>query len=753
MQSDLNNLVIDDLYRKDIDIGSILRINGKVFRTINTIIDRDTTNIHDIFSDGSSIATYPLDNTLKDLNGIFNATGDVSYVSGRYERAASLNSTLSHISLPISYRSIKAYSLWVKALGSIFIFSNSTDTKTLDDHLCVYIDGSGVINTLSNDGVSWVTTNIKLRKDMFEHIYVEVDAIGSGIIKIWVNNVYMGSYSTTTTAAGYYSQAVIGTYGGVGSAIDHIRVFNRRLTSDEIRSLYNEKKYIIPMIPPLSSLPSLVETVSSEGIYSSDTFYKEVYDETYDALEETLYTTRVYSVDDRVKNKTSNVIYKCIKPNTAEKLLSDLNFFIPTTGILIDNGILAYSNGTDDNTYLVTDVESVNIITNPNTIVNGYKYVAKYKDNNNILLEDREPIFTGFYEMQHSKDSRLVLINNAWYKNNDIPDIRSLIQTHTFNKPDATLTNWKVLGRSSTTTPWVVDIGMASITPLGVKILTTASSKINGAIETSIDIMKKGWYTIEIDMAEIMTQSVRIRAASTPIEGLSVSEVNTAFPDIVELGKHELSTLYTLKIWLTEGANYISIINEIDGYAGRYSTIKSCKLFNSDEYQSSSGDQTKTPAISFLGRYLFRDNMPIEKDTTWIPPKVMQEDTLINGKLTTTGNRVWKEIGTVYIGQRLVIENPFGNENWKDCDVKPYIFHPITKRWESLLFTNASGVSTSDGIACFSTSEGIVILTGNSNVVDIAPVVTGGSYPNRYIYYDTPKVGLVIDNRPKTKNI
>ncbi len=95
-------------------------------------------------------------------------------------------------------------------------------------------------------------------------------------------------------------------------------------------------------------------------------------------------------------------------------------------------------------------------------------------------------------------------------------------------------------------------------------------------------------------------------------------------------------------------------------------------------------------------------------------PKIV-EDVIQVDKCIQTGNRKIIELGTIFNNNRYVVTNPFGNENYEDCDVKCQIFY--NSKWSRVIEPyKDDNTGQSFGVMSESMNEGIVIVTGYAGV-------------------------------------
>lgn len=230
-------LATEDYVDNNSDIGAITsysQISGT-----NTIEGLElTNNIHDIFNDGSCVATYQLNESANDLGGTYNGTAtNVTYQEGKFGQAGKGINSASTIIANIPYNTFSSYSLWIKPIGAINIFGNNNGSNTADDYFCLYVDSAGLLHTLSSNGVTWASTGITLDKNKFTFIYVQRD-VDSNKLTIFIDGVNLGAF-TSTVAKGTQPTTLL--FSGEG-LIGQVRIFNRTLTQAEIDLLYTEAR-------------------------------------------------------------------------------------------------------------------------------------------------------------------------------------------------------------------------------------------------------------------------------------------------------------------------------------------------------------------------------------------------------------------------------------------------------------------------------------------------------------------------------
>ena len=228
--------------------------NGKTadrafsFITLNSTLDQ-----LDIFGDSSAVGLYTMNNTYNNASGgsfsNLSASGSPSFTStskygshaidlvgqGKY---VDINNSTRYYAVSGWYYPTSAnatgtdayvfemrhdapsngrgylYTLGSSQSGKIQFISTSDDTTTSGDNGQVYVNGTLLSGQYHFTANTWY------------HLVVSVDN-ASSTIQQWNVGLRLGSRSD-------------GTSGGNGGYIDHVRVFNRALTSSEVTTLYNE---------------------------------------------------------------------------------------------------------------------------------------------------------------------------------------------------------------------------------------------------------------------------------------------------------------------------------------------------------------------------------------------------------------------------------------------------------------------------------------------------------------------------------
>jgi hypothetical protein len=243
---------------------------GDVERVIGSVTVSGTTNTHDIFGDGSAVATYNLDGDATDLGGNYDGTAsNVAYGDGKFGQCAVFDGS-SYLSIPtdtINNKSHISISIWLKPNGDP-IYDNlwfSSSVGQLRAQVKVglgisfYVNGTRIdsVDNVLSDGV-WSLITITYNGTTFK-AYKDATEIASGTASGTINETlyFRLGYTTNSTEL-------------LNGSIDQVRIFNRALTSEEVTTLYNENvaKYTTPMTLP--SAPTKI--VTKDNVFESITF-------------------------------------------------------------------------------------------------------------------------------------------------------------------------------------------------------------------------------------------------------------------------------------------------------------------------------------------------------------------------------------------------------------------------------------------------------------------------------------------------
>jgi len=216
----------------------------------------DATQTLDIFNDNSCIATYTFDDeNANDLSGNYNGNwyGTEQYDTGKFGKAAKFNGN-SYIDTGFINTSLTKFSLscWIKCdnysnlgnySGLLMNKGNSGDKrygfriKHKNDNPCIWNGADNLFDEINMSEYNGVFVNLALVFDS-EISYAKLYINSELKQEITINE----GLKFDTAIIGYNNQDNTGFNG----LIDQVRIFNRALTDDEVKQLYNEQitKYI-----------------------------------------------------------------------------------------------------------------------------------------------------------------------------------------------------------------------------------------------------------------------------------------------------------------------------------------------------------------------------------------------------------------------------------------------------------------------------------------------------------------------------
>ena len=229
-----------------------------------TTADAEAVNIHDIFEDGSAVATYQLDGDATDLGGNYDGDAhDVTYDTGKFGDCGVFTDS-SYIDIGANYgfgdNSILTVSMFVyltsySAAGEeqcLFDFADGAKARDcqVDDSgnlICSGYSG-GFTSTLTISLNTW-TNVVCIFDDTSVTLYVDNES-DTGTISYdsrdYTNNI--GNNNNNSN--------------GVKGSIDQVRIFNKALTDDEVNILYNEQ---IPKYQYKCTIPYSCSLISKDS--------------------------------------------------------------------------------------------------------------------------------------------------------------------------------------------------------------------------------------------------------------------------------------------------------------------------------------------------------------------------------------------------------------------------------------------------------------------------------------------------------
>lgn len=201
----------------------------------------------DIFGDGSGVALYEFEGNANDTGGNYNGTAtDVTFPSGYIGQSAAFNGSSSVINVSSSTLDITndfSVSGWVNQESSdvnLHIFA-CTDTNSNNIHFDANIQPTQNRVALVYNNVTYLQS---LTYESGWHHYAFI--LNGTTLTTYRNGSVLGTPDTVTVASTSGSRQTIGTrlrqsFSSYGSGkLDHIRIFNKDLSSAEVTTLYNE---------------------------------------------------------------------------------------------------------------------------------------------------------------------------------------------------------------------------------------------------------------------------------------------------------------------------------------------------------------------------------------------------------------------------------------------------------------------------------------------------------------------------------
>ena len=212
----------------------------------------NTISIHDIFDDGSIIATYNFDGDATDLGGNYDGTleTDITFDTGISNQSVVTSGTDTGRVTGLFNNSTQnsAYSVWI-ATNSAFTYGTMAfNTFIIDnnENIEVFDSSNGTGNTTTYSSTSLSSYP---KDNTFFHFVV---SFSSNVPTVYINGVDVEvSQSSTgnrtsklggdTSTGGFLGDLIDNTGDSYYAArYDQLRIFNRPLTQEEVKTLYQE---------------------------------------------------------------------------------------------------------------------------------------------------------------------------------------------------------------------------------------------------------------------------------------------------------------------------------------------------------------------------------------------------------------------------------------------------------------------------------------------------------------------------------
>lgn len=237
--------------------GMRVNIDGTVNTLDNVTNTENLSYIHDIFEDGSAVATYNLNGDTTDLGGNYDGVPhNISFASNndRFKNAVipdgSGSSYIDFGTSQFNGMTSFTFSSWVKLRQDtvsqcIYVFAkswysfgffyNSSDNS----FYCMFVDGD------NNEPQS--TISYTMSTDKFYHFVVMWDQISMTKPHVYIDGEFAFEFDIEPyTSTLNCSQTFIFSRYNYKISVDsatQLRIFNRTLTNDEINTLYRDDGY------------------------------------------------------------------------------------------------------------------------------------------------------------------------------------------------------------------------------------------------------------------------------------------------------------------------------------------------------------------------------------------------------------------------------------------------------------------------------------------------------------------------------
>jgi hypothetical protein len=318
------------------------------------------------------------------------------------------------------------------------------------------------------------------------------------------------------------------------------------------------------------------------------------------------------------------------------------------------------------------------------------KYLKKVAGVDAPVRVDVAPSF-GMYEATKANDDRDVKIDGLWYPASNGGE---LVTNGTF---DTDTTGW-----TAYTTELISQVSGTMRLERG-----TGSGYVYQAVPTIVGES----YNFSLDLTEVTTGNLQLRLGTT-ITGL----------EIYDFGALTTTGTYTHTFTATSTTTYIvcALGNPSVLFVDNISLFKTQPTLGTAYNPQPAYLNDGGKLVGF--EVADGDVVDLHYDIDY--PKIV-EDVIQVDKVIQTGNRKIIELGTIFNNNRYVEDNPFGNENYEDCDVKVEIFY--NGIWSEASIVSYGNLTGGCGVSAFSNLEGIVIQTA-VNYLIFPSIVTGNGF-------------------------
>lgn len=252
-----NNAATVDYVKNNGDVSAVTgfsQISG-----VNEISGIElTNNIHDVFGDGSAVATYQLNGNANDLGGTYNGvTTNVNYEAGKFGQSAVFNGTSSKLqTTAVNSTNLRTLSLWVNINQAstntemIASFGRTGSNNAYDWFLASWNNTSLAFGwgTTAGDFSNGALINVPKIKGEWVHLCFIISApTVKNSHELYINGnkqtlIYSDNGYPLPAIQGncYFGHKEFNPTHYFNGSMDQIRIFNRALTAQEVNTLYLE---------------------------------------------------------------------------------------------------------------------------------------------------------------------------------------------------------------------------------------------------------------------------------------------------------------------------------------------------------------------------------------------------------------------------------------------------------------------------------------------------------------------------------
>ena len=227
------------------------KVNGATYVTWNWKANDNEPTIH--LKD--ALAVYKFEDNANDVTTNNNGTAsNVSYVTGKLNKAAQFNGTSSYIDTNFTLPAISEYSisLWFNTTSTAswndFLADNPSNGAGLGARIIFAIKGGSTFHVAISNGSSFWSDNTTVSATPYRdgNWHHAVLSINGSTVKLYVDNVLLNTYSSSVSAGTAGSRSItlgrLGDYNGeyFNGKLDQVRFIKGAVNATGVSRLYNE---------------------------------------------------------------------------------------------------------------------------------------------------------------------------------------------------------------------------------------------------------------------------------------------------------------------------------------------------------------------------------------------------------------------------------------------------------------------------------------------------------------------------------